>query len=78
MMIINQKDNIRQNKVPIGAYRRTAKSTKDRRTTPAAQAHIRMSKSKETIDTIMTDIKDRFNRHNQTVDTTLSTKRTSM
>lgn len=77
MMIINQKDNIRQNKVPIGAYQRIAKSRKDRRTTPAVQAHIRMSKSKETIDTTMTDTKDRFNQRNRTVDTTLSTRRTS-
>jgi len=77
MMIINQKDNIRQNKVPIGAYQRIAKSRKDRHTTPAAQAHIRMSKSKETIDTTMTDTKDRFNQRNQTVDTMLSTRRTS-
>jgi len=76
-MIINQKDNIRQNKVPIGAYQRIAKSRKDRRTTPAVQAHIRMSKSKETIDTTMTDTKDRFNQRNRTVDTILSTRRTS-
>ena len=76
-MIINQKDNIRQNKVPIGAYQRIARSRKDRRTTPAAQAHIRMSKSKETIDTTMTDTKDRFNQRNRTVDTMLSTRRTS-
>ena len=77
-MIINQKDNILQSRVPIGAYQRTAKSKKDRRIIQAAQAHIRMSKSKETIDITMTDTKDHFSRHNQTADTMLSTRRTSM